>query len=296
MTAASVSRAMAWMHAVRPKTLVAGAVPVMVGSAVAFRDARFAPLPALLALVGALLIQVGTNLANDFYDYKKGADTASRLGPLRATQQGWLAPAAVLSGALTAFALAMAVGVFLVAIAGWPILVVGLVSIAAGYAYTGGPFPLGYHGLGDLFVLLFFGFVAVGGSYFVQTLSLRPVVFIAALPVGLLGVALLAVNNVRDAPTDASAGKRTLVVRWGIGFGRGEYVACVAVSALVPVLLWASGATSPWVLLALGALPLAVGPVRVVLTEEGAPLNQALAATARLQLAFGLLFALGLAQ
>lgn len=299
MTAAVAQRPKgvgAWLLATRPRTLVAGVVPVAVGSAVALRDGHFQPLVAFAALVGALFLQVGTNLANDYYDFKRGADTADRLGPPRATQQGWLAPGAVLGGALACFAAAFLVGLYLVSVGGLPILVIGLASIAAGLAYTAGPFPLAYNGLGDVFVLVFFGFVAVGGSHFVQAQALSPVALGAAVPVGLLGVALLAVNNTRDAKTDAAAGKRTLVVRFGPGFGRAEWVACVVVSALVPVGLWLSGLASPWVLLALLSLPLAVPTGRLVLRGEGAVLNQALAGTARLQLIFGLLFAVGLSR
>jgi 1,4-dihydroxy-2-naphthoate polyprenyltransferase len=286
----------AWLLATRPRTLVAGISPVAVGSALAAHDGAFHPLPALAALAGALLIQVGTNLSNDYEDFRRGADTAQRVGPARATQQGWLPPAAVHRAALGCFALALLVGLYLVAVAGWPILLVGLVCIAAGYAYTGGPFPLAYHGLGDVFVLVFFGLVAVGGTYFVQTLGFRPAVALAAVPVGLLGVALLAVNNTRDAPTDAAAGKRTLVVRFGRSFGQAEYLSCLALSAATPVALWATGLASAWVLLALLAAPLAVGPARLVLTEQGRVLNQALAGTARLQLVFSLLYAAGLTR
>jgi len=286
----------AWLLAARPRTLVAGVVPVSVGSALAWRAGAFHWLAALAALVGALCIQVGTNLANDFYDFRRGADTAARLGPPRATQQGWLSPRAVLAGAMACFAAAAVVGLYLVALAGWPIVVVGLVSIAAGYAYTGGPYPLAYHGLGDVFVLVFFGFVAVGGTYFVQAGTPTMAVAWAAAPVGLLGVALLAVNNTRDAATDAAAGKRTLVVRWGVGFGRAEYLACLVGSAAVPLGLVWTGNASPWALLGLLALPLAVAPARRLAREQGPSLNRALAETARLQLVYGLLYAAGLAQ
>lgn len=298
MTVASLARpstAAAWFLATRPRTLVAGVVPVAVGSGLAAHDGVFAPGAALAALVGALLIQVGTNLANDYFDHRRGADTADRLGPPRATAQGWLAPRTVLTGALACFGAAMLVGIYLVLVAGPALVVVGLVSIAAGYAYTGGPFPLAYHGLGDLFVLVFFGFVAVGGTYFVQAHALTPMALLAGVPVGLLGVALLAVNNTRDRATDAAAGKRTLVVRFGAAFGRAEYLAAVVVAALVPGLMVALGA-SWWVLLPLLSLPLAVPPLRLVLTATGPILNQALAGTARLQLVFGLLFALGLSR
>ncbi len=286
----------AWALATRPKTLVAGVVPVAVGSALAFHDGAFSVPVALAALVGALFIQVGTNLANDYYDFKKGADTSKRLGPPRATQQGWLAPKTVLTGAFVCFASAFVVGMYLVSVAGVPIVVIGLTSILAGYAYTGGPFPLAYHGLGDVFVLVFFGFVAVGGTYFAQTQTLTMTTLFAAVPVGLLGVALLAVNNTRDAETDVEAGKRTLVVRFGTGFGKAEYLATIVVSALVPVALWATGRATSWVLLPLISLPLALAPARLVLGQRGAVLNQALAGTARLQLVFGVLFAIGLSR
>ena len=286
----------AWFLAARPRTLVAGLVPVAVGSALSWRDHLFALGPALAALIGALLIQIGTNLVNDYFDFKRGADTADRLGPPRATQQGWLLPQSVFKGAMVCFGLAFAVGIYLVAVAGWPLVVIGLCSLAAGYAYTGGPFPLAYNGLGDLFVLVFFGFVAVCGSYFVQAQAVSMTALLAAIPVGLLGVALLAVNNTRDEKTDRAAGKKTLVVRFGLSFGKAEYVSCLVISALMPLVLWLCGLSSAFVMLSWLALPLAGAPLKVLFTQTGAALNGALAATAKLQLAFGILFALGLAQ
>lgn len=286
----------AWFLATRPRTLVAGLIPVAVGSALAYRDHVFAIFPALAALIGALFIQIGTNLVNDYFDFKRGADTADRLGPPRATQQGWLSPEAVFRGAMVCFGLAFTVGMYLVWVAGWPLVVIGLCSLAAGYAYTGGPFPLAYNGLGDVFVLVFFGFVAVGGTYFVQGLTLSSITLWAAAPVGLLGVALLAVNNTRDEKTDAAAGKKTLVVRLGVSFGKAEYVTCLVVSALVPLVLWLSGVTGPFVMLSWLSIPLAIPPLKLLFTQSGAALNAALAGTARLQLVFGLLFAVGLAQ
>jgi len=286
----------AWFLATRPRTLVAGVVPVAVGSALAYREHVFAFFPALAALIGALFIQIGTNLVNDYFDFKRGADTVDRLGPPRATQQGWLTPRAVFTGAMVCFGLAFAVGLYLVSVAGWPLVVIGLCSLGAGYAYTGGPFPLAYNGLGDVFVLVFFGFVAVGGTYFVQAHAVTPMSLLAAVPVGLLGVALLAVNNTRDQKTDAAAGKRTLVVRFGPSFGKAEYIACLVLSALVPLGLWLSGAATPFVMLSWLAIPLAAPPLKTLLTQTGSALNAALAGTARLQLIFGVLFAVGLAQ
>ncbi|MBL8914500.1 MAG: 1,4-dihydroxy-2-naphthoate polyprenyltransferase [Archangium sp.] len=286
----------AWALATRPRTLVAGVVPVAVGSALAFHSGAFKLLPALASLIGALFIQIGTNLVNDYFDFKRGADTTARLGPPRATQQGWLTPKAVFTGAMVCFALAFSVGLYLVTVSGWPLMVIGITSLLAGYAYTGGPFPLAYNGLGDVFVLVFFGFVAVNGTYFVQAGEVIPLGFICAIPVGLLGCALLAVNNTRDRKTDEAAGKKTLVVRFGERFGKLEYAFCLAVSALVPLALVLTGQTSAWVMLSWLAAPLAITPLKIVFTKTGAVLNEALAATAKLQMVFGILFAIGLAQ
>jgi 1,4-dihydroxy-2-naphthoate octaprenyltransferase len=283
-----------WLLATRPKTLAAGFVPVSVGTALAFGAGVGNALPALAALVGALLIQIGTNLTNDYYDFKKGADTAARLGPTRVTQAGLIAPRAVLGAAIASFALAFTVGIYLVSVAGLPILVIGLLSLLCGYAYTGGPYPLGYNGLGDLFVFVFFGLVAVGGTYYVQALALPPLAWLSGVPVGALAVGLLVVNNLRDAPTDAPVGKRTLVVRFGAAAGRAEYVLVLVLAFVTPVLLWALGLAGAPVLLPLLALPLAVPSLQGVFTRSGAALNATLAQTARLLLVFGVLFALGL--
>ncbi len=286
--------AMNWVLATRPKTLAAGIVPVAVGTALAFGAGVGKALPALAALVGALLIQIATNFTNDYYDFKKGADTEERLGPVRVTQAGLIPPRTVLNAALFTFALAFVVGLYLLSVAGWPIFVVGLLSLACGYAYTGGPYPLGYNGLGDLFVFVFFGFVAVGGTYYVQVGELNAAAVAAGIPVGALATCLLAVNNLRDVTTDTKAGKRTLVVRLGVAFGRAEYLILVLAAYATPVALWLTGQLGPQVLLPLASLVLAVGPVRTVLTQNGAPLNEALGGTARLMLAFGVLFAVGL--
>jgi len=283
-----------WVMAFRPKTLSAAVAPVLVGTALAYASGHGRALPALAALVGALLIQIGTNLTNDYYDFKKGADTAERLGPKRVTQSGLIAPDTVLRAAVLAFALAMAVGVYLVAIAGWPILVAGVFSVLCGYAYTGGPYPLGYHGLGDLFVFVFFGLVAVGGTYFVQAGALAAPALVAAVPIGALGAAILAVNNLRDVSTDEKAGKRTLVVRLGVPAGRAEYVAMLGLAFITPLAFWIAGWARAPVLLGWLALPAAIPPLRRVLREGGAALNPALGETARLQLVFAVLFSVGL--
>jgi 1,4-dihydroxy-2-naphthoate octaprenyltransferase len=288
------SSAQAWLLAIRPKTLTAGFVPVAVGTGLAFGRGVGKVLPAFAALLGALFIQIATNLLNDYYDFKKGADTHERLGPTRATQSGLLTPGEVMTGAILAGALAVMVGFYLVAVAGWPVLAIGVLSLASGFAYTGGPYPLGYHGLGDLFVFVFFGLVAVGGTYFVQAGTLAHAVWPAAVAIGAMGTLLLVVNNLRDVRTDAKAGKRTLAVLFGERAGKAEYVALLVVAYLMPILLFALGEAKPWVLGSLLSLPLAVAPLRVVLRQEGATLNTALGGTARLQLAFGVLLALGL--
>jgi 1,4-dihydroxy-2-naphthoate polyprenyltransferase len=283
-----------WLLAARPKTLTAAVAPVAVGTGLAFGVGAGNWLLAAAALLGALLIQVGTNLTNDYYDFRKGADTEDRLGPVRVTQAGLVAPRTVLAAAALCFGAAVVVGLFLVAAGGWPVVAIGLLSILAGWAYTGGPAPLGYLGLGEAFVLLFFGFAAVGGTVWVQALRLPPATWLSALSVGCTGVLLIAVNNLRDVETDRRANKRTLAARFGVGFARAEYVCVLAVAFLAPVAAWALGQTGPEVLLCLAALPLAVPPLRLVLKERGAALNRALAGSARLQLVHGVLLAVGL--
>ncbi|HLM42419.1 MAG TPA: 1,4-dihydroxy-2-naphthoate polyprenyltransferase [Myxococcaceae bacterium] len=283
-----------WLMAARPKTLTAALVPVMVGTALAFGLGVGRWLPAVAALVGAMLIQIGTNLTNDYYDFKKGADTEERLGPKRVTQSGLIAPGTVLASALLCFGLAVVVGTYLVVVGGWPIVAIGLASVLAGYAYTGGPFPLAYNGLGDVFVFVFFGLVAVPGTFYVQALTVGPAAWWAAIPVGAVGTAILVVNNLRDETTDTKANKRTLVVRFGSTAGKAEYVALLVAAYATPVVMWGLGLASPWVLLALLSAPVAVAPLKLVMGAKGAELNPALGGTAKLQLVFGLLFSVGL--
>jgi 1,4-dihydroxy-2-naphthoate octaprenyltransferase len=281
--------------ATRPPTLLAAVVPVAVGTAVAARADALRPGPALAALAGAVLLQIGANFANDVFDYEKGADTSERLGPVRAVQAGLLSAQSVRRGMLVVFGLALVVGAYLTSVAGPSIVVIGLASIAAAVAYTGGPYPLGYHGLGELFVLLFFGFVAVAGTAFVQVGSVPELAWWAAVPVGALATAILVVNNLRDIATDAPAGKRTLAVRFGERGAVVEYALCVAVAYAVPALLFANGNSGPLVLLPFATLPLAVALVRAVARERGRALNPLLKRTARLLFLQGMLFAAGLA-
>jgi 1,4-dihydroxy-2-naphthoate octaprenyltransferase len=281
-----------WLLAARPRTLPAAIAPVLVGTALAGSEDVFRALPFVAALVASVFIQIGTNLSNDYSDARRGADTEDRLGPVRVTAGGLMPPKRVLTGTYVAFGVAVAAGAYLAAEAGWELLVVGAASILAGVLYTGGPRPYGYEGLGELFVFLFFGIVAVTGSYFVQTEELRWEAFALAVPVGLLAAAILVVNNVRDVDTDRRAGKHTLAVKLGRERARALFTAMIAASFLVPPLL--VPALSFWVLLALAALPLAPPLVRTVSTRSDGPaLNGALAATGRLLALYSLLLAAG---
>jgi 1,4-dihydroxy-2-naphthoate octaprenyltransferase len=285
-----------WLVAARPRTLPAAVAPVLVGTSLAIGEGTFRPLAFACALLGSMFIQIGTNLSNDYSDARRGADTEDRLGPVRVTAGGLMPPRQVLIGTYVAFGLAVLAGVYLIAIAGWQLLLVGAASILAGVLYTGGPRPYGYEGLGELFVFLFFGIVAVVGSYFVQTEELRWEAFALAVPVGLLAAAILLVNNIRDADTDRRAGKRTLAVRLGRERARVLFVACVAGAFLaVPLVAIFGRGISPLVLLALLALPLALPLVGTVRTRtDGPSLNEALARTGMLLGAFSLLLSIGL--
>ncbi len=290
----SLSRSQVWLLAARPKTLPAAAAPVILGSALAVHDGVFKWFPALAALLGALLIQVGTNFANDYFDFKKGADTTERLGPVRVTQAGLLPPEKVARGMWFIFGLATLTGIYLVLVAGWPVILIGIFSILAGIAYTGGPYPLGYNGLGDLFVFIFFGLIAVSGTYYVQAISLTTTVLLASIPIGLLATAILVVNNLRDIETDLKAGKGTLAVRLGEKGTRLEFLVLIAAAYLLPALLVVLDIFPLESLLILVSLLRAVPLVNFVFKEKGRPLNKALADTGRVELEFALLFSAGL--
>lgn len=282
-----------WLAAIRPATLVAGVTPVVVGTALAAAAGRMHLGAAIAALLGALLIQIGTNLFNDYQDFERGADTEARLGPARATQKGWLTAGQVARGVVVAFAAAVLVGCYLVWLGGWPIVAIGVISVLSGLAYTGGPMPLAYHGLGDLFVIIFFGGVAVCGTYYVQALELTTGPIIASLAVGLMANAILVVNNLRDRPTDIEADKRTLVVRFGDTFGRVEYAIMVLGAYALPVVAWVTGAGGLGWLLPLASLPLGLLLISVVWRRQGAALNPHLGTTGRLGLLFGVLLSVG---
>ena len=294
MSAPPASQLKIWLLAARPRTLPAAAAPVVVASAVAVSEGSFGFGPALAALLGALLIQIGTNFANDVFDFKKGADTSERLGPVRVTQAGLLSPQAVMTGMWVVFGLAAVVGLYLFWLGGWPILVIGILSIASGIAYTGGPYPLGYNGLGDIFVFIFFGLVAVCGSYYVQAGNVSLAAFFVAIPVGLLATAILVVNNLRDIDTDRAAGKKTLAVRFGEKGAQLEYLLLLSGAYLIPLVMWLGAVTSGWVILAWISLILVKPLIQTVLHEKGRSLNQALAGTARLELLYSFLLSAGL--
>lgn len=292
--APSLSPLQAWLLAARPRTLPVSVGPVLVGTAVAYGHGSVRWLPALAALAGALLLQIGSNLANDVFDFEKGADGADRIGPPRATQMGLLSPAQMRRGMALVFAAAVGVGGYLVWVGGWPIALAGCLSIVAAVAYTGGPWPFGYRGLGDPAVFLFFGLVAVVGTTYVQVHQLSPEALLASLPVGALATAILVVNNTRDLDSDAAAGKRTLAVRLGRRGALAEYrllvfgaFGCLPLFPLTG--LSGFGVLAPWLL-----LPLALRLERIVTTKrEGPALNEALAGTARLGFLFCALFAAG---
>ena len=284
-----------WLLAARPRTLPAAIAPVLVGTALAGSEGTFRALPFVAAMVGSVFIQIGTNLSNDYSDARRGADTEERLGPVRVTAGGLMPPKRVLVGTYVAFGIAVAAGLYLAAEAGWELLVVGAASILAGVLYTCGPRPYGYEGLGELFVFVFFGLVAVAGSYYVQVEHLRWEAFALAVPVGLLASAILVVNNVRDMDSDRRAGKRTLAVRLGRERGRSLYGLMVYGAFLVAPLPWVLGPLSQWLMLCWLTLPLAVSIVRMVRRHaDGPTLNEALAQTGLLQLAFCLLLSAGI--
>lgn len=285
----------AWLLATRPKTLPAAVAPVIVGCAMAYVDQKFSLGPAVACLTVALLLQIGVNLANDYFDFTKGIDTADRIGPVRVTQRGLIPPGRVKGAMITVFALSLLPGFYLVGIGGWPVVAIGAASVIAALAYSGGPYPLASHGLGDLFVFLFFGLVAVCGSYYVQVLCLTPMVLVMGTIVGLMITAILVVNNLRDIDTDQRAGKRTLAVMIGRHKTQAEFAFLLAGAYATPVFLWMGGLASAWLLLPLATLPLALRQIRLILQSAAGPaLNDLLAKTAKLAFFFSLLLASGL--
>lgn len=283
----------AWLLAIRPRTLPAAIGPVLVGTALVTGDQAFHTGPALASLLVALLLQIGSNLANDVFDFKKGLDTKERTGPVRVTQAGLLTPRQVLAGMWITFALSFFIGLYLIWIGGWPILAIGVLAIITAIAYTGGPYPLGYHGLGEILVFIFFGPVAVCGTYYVQAGYISASAWWASIPMGLLITAILVVNNFRDLETDKKGGKRTLAVRLGYVGARREYAFLIIASLTIPLIMWLSGKHSAWILLPWISLFLVKPLMSDMRTKKGVPLNSTLAGTARLSLVFGILFSIG---
>jgi 1,4-dihydroxy-2-naphthoate octaprenyltransferase len=282
-----------WFLAIRPKTLPAAIAPVIVGLAFAYRDAGFDWSVAIASLIVALLLQIGSNLANDVFDYQHGADAGDRLGPTRVTQAGLLTPGQVKAGMYLVFLLAGIFGYYIAIKAGWGVIIIGVAAILSAIAYTGGPFPLAYYGLGDLFVFVFFGLVATVGTYYVQTMMTNPGVFLAGAAMGLLIVNILVVNNLRDVDVDRESGKRTMVVRFGTRGARVEYIVCLIGAYAIPLYFVLMEFPSTWVLLSWLSIPLAIRLSKAVFTQKGRELNLVLAGSGRLALIYGILFALG---
>lgn len=283
-----------WMGATRPRTLPAAVAPVVVGTALAWRDGRSDGVAAAICLGFALLIQIGTNFANDYYDFMHGADTSSRVGPTRAVAAGWVPPATMRRAMWLVLGAAFALGASLIAWGGLWLILIGIASVLCAIAYTGGPYPLGYHGWGDVFVFVFFGLVAVGATYYVQAGALSRDAILLAIPVGLLTTNILVVNNYRDVATDRAAGKRTLAVRFGEGFARRQFDLSLLVAFLVPVGLWWRG-ERPWLLLPCVLAPLAWRHhQRLAQSKTPRELIQLLGATGKLLAFYALLLATGL--
>lgn len=290
----NMSSVKAWLLAARPKTLPAAAAPVVVASALAYLDGRFDVFPALAALLGALLLQVGSNVANDLYDFERGSDAGERLGPVRVTQAGLIPVEQVRRGMYLIFGLAALIGLYLVFHAGWVVVAIGLAAIFAAIAYTGGPFPYGYHGLGDVFVFIFFGLAATVGTYYVQGHTTSALAWWLAIVMGLLIVGILVVNNIRDIESDRQANKRTLAVIFGLKFAQREYTVCIIGAYLIPVVIWSLGLMPVTGFLVLLSTPMAVRLVQTIYTEQGRALNEVLAGTGRLTLIYAVLFSVGI--
>jgi len=289
------SGARAWLMASRPATLPAAAVPVLVGAAAAmFEGARFRPLVFAVTLLSALFIQIGTNFANDYSDFHRGADHAGRLGPTRVTQSGLIAHESVRRGIIVAFGIATLLGAYLVYVGGWPIVAIGIFSIVCGLAYTGGPWPFGYHGLGDVFVFVFFGLIAVTGTAYLQLGRWDARVLALSIPIGLLVTNILVINNLRDLPTDRAAGKHTLAVRIGDRATRWQYQSFVVI-AYGLLVGFAARSFDWWLLLPFVSLPMALGASRKVASgTSGRELNPMLKRSGQILLAFGVLLTIGL--
>lgn len=282
-----------WFLACRPKTLLASFVPVIVGSSLAVAEKNFSPLLSLVALIVALLIQVGTNFVNDLYDHLKGADNKNRVGPLRVLNSGLVSAKEMKRAIILIFVVAFSLGLVLVANSGLIILAIGILSIIAGIAYTAGPYPIAYNGLGDICSFIFFGLVGTVGTYYLNTNQISSIAFIAAIPVGALITNILVVNNYRDFEQDKVAGKKTLAVMLGKTFSLYEYIFLIAFSFLVPLIIYIHYNVSAWIFLPYVTFPFAYKLIIAMLQNNGAELNPTLELTAKLSVLFGFLFSLG---
>ena len=283
-----------WLLAVRVKTLPAAISPVILGTALSYHDGIFYHFIFFMTLLAAVLIQIGANFANDVYDFEKGSDRADRMGPQRATQSGLISPTDMKKALWKIFALAIGVGFYLAYVGGWPIVIIGLASIAAAISYTGGPYPLGYHGFGDIFVFLFFGLIAVPGTYYLQTGSVTELSLWLGAVMGMLSTAILVVNNIRDMETDIVTGKKTLAVRLGKSFSQIEFSILVIFPFIIPLCMWWNTKDNMSLFITLFALPIAVHLIIQLISKSGKELNNVLAGTARFLSIFTLLLSVGL--
>lgn len=283
-----------WLASTRPRTLPAASAPIIMGLALAFYDVRISVLIAVFTLISALLIQIGTNLANDYFDFIKGTDTDKRVGPVRLIQAGMIKKNEMLAAFIITFAIAIFFGVFLVMRGGYPVLIIGFFAVLFGILYTAGPAPLGYIGLGDIFVFIFFGLISVVGTYYLQALRVNYVVFIASIAPGLLSAAILTANNIRDIKTDSQSGKKTLIVRFGYNFGIFEYLFCVIVAHLIPIVLVLITRSHYFSLISVLAIILAIKPVKLILSKsDPKSLIPVLGRTSQMLLIFSVLFSIG---
>lgn len=294
MHTATITKYGAWVLASRPRTLAAAIVPVIVGSSIAIRDGLFQPLAAFIALLCSVLIQVGTNYVNDLFDFLHGTDKEDRTGPQRAVASGIISVTEMKIGIYISFGLSFVLGMYLVTIGGWFILFLGVISILAGVAYTAGPFPLAYNGLGDIAVFIFFGFVGTVGTYYVQTLTITSMAFWSSVPVGALITNILVVNNYRDREEDRSNGKNTLAVIFGEKFTRFQYLTFMIVSYAILFVVYFTYKKSFWIFLPLLSLPISIKLIRMIFSLRGKELNKTLELTAKLSAIYGLLFAAGI--
>lgn len=283
-----------WVLASRPKTLPAAVAPVLVGTAVAISANKLNLIAALIALICSVLIQIGTNFVNDLYDYLKGTDDENRVGPTRALAAGWVSPSQMKFAIYLTFGTTFVLGLYLVYLAGWIILLVGVLSIISGYSYTAGPYPLAYNGLGDVFVFFFFGFVATVGTYYVQAIEFSQFALFASIPIGLLITNILVVNNYRDADEDKKKNKNTLTVKFGKRFSLVQYFISILVSFVVPLFLYFKYDTTPFILLPMLTLPLAIKLQIDMNRLDGEKLNKTLELTAKLSVLYSLLFSVGI--